>query len=152
MIHDGHHETVNDPARLGAAGGFVGDVRAAGIHHRSLEYGAAQPGGAAQYVLSYSMLPSLVWTFTCEGSWPRARSFAALTASSLVANSRRNSPSSWVTSHCSPLAFGTTCYTVLLLPMCASRANGLPVSAGAHPALRGSGPSDHRKPAEWRNR
>ena len=45
----GHHrKAVPVPQRDGTGCRFVGDVRAAGIHHRSLGYGAGQPGCAAQ--------------------------------------------------------------------------------------------------------
>ena len=53
-------------------------------------------------------LPSLLWTFTCDGSCFRARCFAASTASAFVANSSRVlSVPSCVIKHFSPLAFGS---------------------------------------------
>ncbi len=47
--YQGHHrKAVPVPQRDRTGCRFVGDVRAAGIHHRRLGYGAGQPGCAAQ--------------------------------------------------------------------------------------------------------
>ena len=47
-VQGNHRKAVPVPQRVGTGCRFVGDVRAAGIHHRSLGYGAGQPGCAAQ--------------------------------------------------------------------------------------------------------
>ena len=47
-VQGNHRKAVPVPQRDGTGCRFVGDVRAAGIHHRSLGYGAEQPGCAAQ--------------------------------------------------------------------------------------------------------
>ena len=47
-VQGNHRKAVPVPQRDGTGCRFVGDVRAAGIHHRSLGYGAGQPGCAAQ--------------------------------------------------------------------------------------------------------
>ena len=43
-----HRKAVRDPQRDGTGSRLVGDLRAAGIHHRSLGCAAGQPGCAAQ--------------------------------------------------------------------------------------------------------
>ena len=47
-VQGDHRKAVREHQREGTGCRFVGDVRAAGIHHRSLGYGAGQPGCAAQ--------------------------------------------------------------------------------------------------------
>ena len=47
-VQGNHRKAVRVPQRVGTGCRFVGDVRAAGIHHRILGYGAGQPGCTSQ--------------------------------------------------------------------------------------------------------